>query len=374
MERKYPRLVIDRNKLRNNFTQVISRCAARGIAVAGVIKGVDGMPEIARLYRSCGAAQLATSRLEQMERWREEGIPGPYLLLRVPGMSELPDVARLAEYSLQSDLSTMEALDKVCAGQNVIHKVIVMADLGDLREGFWDKEEMVEACCRVERELSHLHLAGIGVNLGCYGSIKPTLKNMGQLVDIARAIETRIGRRLEIVSGGATSSYTLVHWGTMPEGINHLRIGEAVLLAKDLQDDWGIKDMDYLLRGTIRLEAEIIELRKKPTKPVGETVIDAFGHHPTYEDRGIRLRALAAFGRADVGDMESLLCRDPGMTVVGGASDHCILDVEDCVRPLHVGDVVSFDLSYRHMLFATSRGDMPVVFTGEDIESMEREK
>lgn len=374
MERKYPRLVIDRNKLRNNFTQIVSRCAARGIAVAGVIKGVDGMPEIARLYRSCGALQLATSRLEQMERWREEGIPGPYLLLRVPGMSELPDVARLAEYSLQSDLSTMEALDKVCAGQNVTHKVIVMADLGDLREGFWDKEEMVEACCRVERELPHLHLAGIGVNLGCYGSIKPTLKNMGQLVDIARAVEARIGRRLEIVSGGATSSYTLVHWGTMPEGINHLRIGEAALLAKDLQDDWGIEDMDYLLRGTIRLEAEIIELRKKPTQPVGETVIDAFGHHPTYVDRGIRLRALAAFGRADVGDMESLLCREPGMTVVGGASDHCILDVEDCVRPLHVGDVVSFDLSYRHMLFATSRGDMPVIFTGEDIESVEREK
>ena len=52
MERKYPRLVIDLNKLRNNFTQIVSRCAARGIAVAGVIKGVDGMPEIARLYRS----------------------------------------------------------------------------------------------------------------------------------------------------------------------------------------------------------------------------------------------------------------------------------------------------------------------------------
>ena len=150
----------------------------------------------------------------------------------------------------------------------------------------------------------------------------------------------------------------------MPQGINHLRIGEAALLAKDLQVDWGISDMDYLLRGTMRLEAEIIELRKKPTHPVGETVIDAFGNRPTFVDRGMRLRALAAFGRADVGQVETLLCREPGMTVIGGSSDHCILDVEDCPRALRVGDVVSFDLSYSHMLYATGRTDIAVVFTG----------
>ena len=364
MDRKFPRIVIDRNKLRNNCTQIVRHCEARGIAVAGVIKGAGGLPEIARLYRSCGAAQLATSRLEQMELWRREGIPGPYMLLRVPGLSELPEVARLADYSLQSDATTLDALNSVCAEQGVTHRVIVMADLGDLREGFWDKTEMVEVCCHVEQGLDHLHLAGVGVNLGCYGAVKPTPENMEQLVDIARAVEARIGRQLEIVSGGATSSYTLVHWGTMPQGINHLRIGETALLAKDLQVDWGISDMDYLLRGTMRLEAEIIELRKKPTHPVGETVIDAFGNRPTFLDRGMRLRALAAFGRADVGQVETLLCREPGMTVIGGSSDHCILDVEDCPRALRVGDVVSFDLSYSHMLYATGRTDIAVVFTG----------
>lgn len=364
MDRKFPRIVIDRDKLRNNCTQIVKHCEARGIAVAGVIKGAGGLPEIARLYRSCGAAQLATSRLEQMELWRREGIPGPYMLLRVPGLSELPEVARLADYSLQSDATTLDALNSVCAEQGVTHRVIIMADLGDLREGFWDKTEMVEVCCHVEQGLDHLHLAGVGVNLGCYGAVKPTPENMEQLVDIARAVEARIGRQLELVSGGATSSYTLVHWGTMPQGINHLRIGETALLAKDLQVDWGISDMDYLLRGTMRLEAEIIELRKKPTHPVGETVIDAFGNRPTFVDRGMRLRALAAFGRADVGQVETLLCREPGMTVIGGSSDHCILDVEDCPRALRVGDVVSFDLSYSHMLYATGRTDIAVVFTG----------
>ena len=363
MDRQFPRLVIRRDKLRNNFTQIISRCRACGINVAGVIKGVGGLPEIARLYKECGAAQLATSRLEQIELWRREGVDGPFLLLRVPGMSELESLPHLADYSLQSDVSTLNALENVCARQNLTHKVILMADLGDLREGFWDKAEMIRACCHVEWELPHLILAGVGVNLGCYGSIVPTPANLGQLVDIARAVEEQIGRKLEIVSGGATSSYPLVHRGAMPAGINHLRIGEAALLAKDLQVDWGIPDMDYLQRGTIYLEGEIVELRKKPTYPVGETMIDAFGRRPIYVDRGTRLRGLVAFGRADAGDLESLICREPGITIIGGSSDHCIVDVEDCPRVLQVGDIVGFDLSYGHMLYATGRNDVSIVYT-----------
>ena len=278
-------------------------------------------------------------------------------------MSELESLPHLADYSLQSDVSTLNALENVCARQNLTHKVILMADLGDLREGFWDKAEMIRACCHVEWELPHLVLAGVGVNLGCYGSIVPTPANLGQLVDIARAVEEQIGRKLEIVSGGATSSYPLVHRGVMPAGINHLRIGEAALLAKDLQVDWGIPDMDYLQRGTIYLEGEIVELRKKPTYPVGETMIDAFGRRPIYVDRGTRLRGLVAFGRADAGDLESLICREPGMTIIGGSSDHCIVDVEDCPRVLQVGDIVGFDLCYGHMLYATGRNDVSIVYT-----------
>ena len=181
-----------------------------------------------------------------------------------------------------------------------------MADLGDLREGFWDKDELVDVCQRVEQDLPHVHLAGIGVNLSCYGSTKPTPDKMNELVALARRVEARIGRSLEVVSGGATSSFTLVHWGTMPARINHLRIGEGILLGKDLQVDWGIRDMDYLRMDTFTLRAEVVEVKDKPTYPIGELAIDAFGRKPTYVDRGVRRRALLALGRADVGDLESL--------------------------------------------------------------------
>ena len=367
--RQYPQLEFDLALLRSNADAVISRCRGMGIRVCGVVKGVDGLPEAARVLRAAGAEELGTSRLEQVAKCCAAGVPGPWLLIRIPGLTELPDVVALCETSLQSEWPTLLALEEECLRQNKTHRVIVMTDLGDLREGFWDKKELVDVCERVERELPHVQLAGIGVNLTCYGSTKPTPEKMNELVGLARQVEQRIGRKLEIVSGGATSSFTLVHWGTMPAGVNHLRIGEAILLGKDLQVDWGIRDMDYLRMDALTLRAEVVEVKDKPTYPIGELAIDAFGRKPTYVDRGVRRRALLALGRADVGDLESLLPREPGLTVIGGSSDHCIVDVEDCPRRLQVGDIVEFSLCYSHMLYATSRSDMRLLFKHQQEEA-----
>ncbi len=366
--RQYPQLEFDLALLRSNADAVISRCRGMGIRVCGVVKGVDGLPEAARVLRAAGAAELGTSRLEQVAKCRAAGVPGPWLLIRIPGLTELPDVVALCETSLQSEWPTLLALEEECLRQNKTHRVIVMTDLGDLREGFWDKKELVDVCERVERELPHVQLAGIGVNLTCYGSTKPTPEKMNELVGLARQVEQRIGRRLEIVSGGATSSFTLVHWGTMPAGVNHLRIGEAILLGKDLQVDWGIRDMDYLRMDALTLRAEVVEVKDKPTYPMGEFAIDAFGRKPVYEDRGIRRRAILALGRADVGELESLIPREPGLTVIGGSSDHCIVDVEDCPRRLQVGDIVEFSLCYSHMLYAAARSDMRIIFKNQSAQ------
>ena len=362
MKRQYPHIVVNLSLLRDNIQQIVSRCRAMDIEVCAVIKGCNGIPEVAKLARDCGASSLGTSRLEQIESCRKAGVDGPYLLLRVPGLSELPALVSLADLSLQSERDTLDALEAECARQDKPHGVIVMADLGDLREGFWDKDEMVAVCRHVEQDLPHVELKGIGVNLGCYGSIRPTVEKMSDLLSIARRVEAAIGRKLEIVSGGATSSYTLVHDRSMPTGVNHLRIGENILLGHDLQIDWGYTDMNYLRMDTFTLHAEVLEVKEKASYPQGEFAIDAFGNRPTYTDIGPRKRALLGFGRADVGLVESLFCCEPGMTIVGASSDHCIVDVTDC-RELHPGDVVQFHLCYSHMLYASSRTDMPLVLT-----------
>jgi predicted amino acid racemase len=358
----YPQLEIDLNKLRQNAREVIRRCERYGIAVCGVVKGYWSDPVLAKTYLDAGAKQLGTSRLSQIRRMREAGLETEYLLLRVPQMCELDDVAALADMSLQSDRSTLQALNHACEKQDKVHKVIVMADLGDLREGFWDKDEMVDTCVFVDRSLHNLHLSGIGVNLGCYGAIQPTPEKMTDLLNIAKRIESRIGRPLELISGGATSTFTLVHWNTIPAGINHLRIGEGVSLAYDLPYIWGIKDMDYLHRDAFTLKAQVVEVRTKPSHPQGKFCIDAFGDLPTYEDRGMRKRALCAIGRADAGVVEKLAPRMKGIEVLGGSSDHLILDIEDCPRTLMPGDVLEFDICYANIVNLTVSPDVEKVY------------
>ena len=357
MNRQFPRLEISRSRLRHNMEEVISRCTAQGIQVCGVIKGCSGLPEVGQLFRDCGATQLASSRLEQIIRCRQAGVPGPYMLLRIPMLCELDDVARWCDYSLESERATLDALEEACARQGAVHKAVIMADLGDLREGFWDQDEMLDVCVHVERDLPHVELAGVGVNLGCYGSIQPTPENLGQLVHIARRVEDAIGRKLEIVSGGATSSFTLVHWGTMPEGINHLRIGEFALLG-------GIYGCypDFLRRDVFTLRMEVVECKPKPSYPVGELTVDAFGKTREYTDRGIRRRALCAAGRVDYGDPFDLTPRLAGVEVLGASSDHTILDVEDAAVPVRLGDVLDFGVSYGSLVYLTNTPEVRIVY------------
>ena len=60
--------------------------------------------------------------------------------------------------------------------------------------------------------------------------------------------------------------------------------------------------------------------------------------------------------------MERLIPHDEGVIVLGGSSDHCILDIENCPRNLKAGDIMAFSLSYNNMLYATSRSDVPLKF------------
>ena len=349
----YPRMNVNLGKLRHNIRNVVSDCNAQGIEVCGVVKGFNGLERAVEEFVDGGCMEIGTSRVFNIRELRESGMDARFLLLRIPMMSELEDVVEYVDTSLQSDLDTLRELDRVARRMGRTHSVILMADLGDLREGFWDREEMVQCGYIVETELKNLTLRGVGTNLGCYGSIKPTVDKMEDLIEIAEMIEDRIGRKLETISGGATSSYPLVLDGTMPERINHLRIGEGIMCAYDLPELWGL-EMDNLYKDVFTLEAQVIEVRRKPTHPVGEIIIDCFGRKPEYVDRGIRKRALIAAGKLDYALDDKIFPEYEGMEIIGSSSDHLIVDIEDCEKELKTGDIVRFNLSYPSVMYLTN--------------------
>jgi hypothetical protein len=222
----------------------------------------------------------------------------------------------------------------------------MMIDLGDLREGFWPDDVLPAA--REIAELPNLKLRGVGTNLTCYGGVIPTPENMQKLVDWAHRIEDACGLRIDLISGGNSSSLSLVRSGKMPREINHLRIGEGILLGRETinRDPW-----PGTVQNAFRLEAEIIELKEKPSIPIGETGQDAFGNRPSFEDRGDILRAILNVGREDV-DVEGLVPANRELSILGASSDHLLLDVTSRRGELAVGSTLEFTLTYSALLAA----------------------
>ncbi|WEV71803.1 alanine/ornithine racemase family PLP-dependent enzyme [Bifidobacterium sp. ESL0790] len=346
----YPQLTVNLTKLRENVKTVLGLCSENGIDVAVVIKGANGLMPIVSAYRDAGAKTIASSRLPQLEAVRDMWPDQQTLDLRIPMQSELQEMVDCADISLESELETLKMLDELCVSQNRTHRVILMVDLGDLREGFFKEEDLYEAANFVEKSKG-LVLEGIGTNLGCYGSIEPDETNLGRLCELAEHIEGEIGRKLNVVSGGASTSLTLLTHHTMPKGINHLRIGDNILL-RDMEYYF-----DYKLPGlngdAFTLQAEIVEKREKPTYPIGHISVDAFGNTPEYVDEGIRTRGLLAVGRQDIGDMTKLHPIDKRIKIYGGSSDHTIIDLTDCKDDYQLGDTVDFTLEYENVLYST---------------------
>lgn len=356
---RYPLLEIDLDKLRENLAALIERCRDSSVELAGVVKGATALPEVARVFAQSGVRFVATSRIDQLRAMRDAGIGAPLMMIRVSMLSEAEDVAALSDASLQSDLTVIRALNAAAKRQGKVHQVILMIDLGDLREGFWDAEELVDAAVEIERELKNLHLLGVGVNLSCYGSVKPNVRNMQGLVSLAADVEKAIGRPLEYISGGASTSMYMVLNDTMPCRVNLLRPGEMLLTGQI----YGCSP-DFTRKDAFTLKAQVVECRDKPSFPVGELTVDAFGKVASYEDRGIRRRALVAVGRVDYGDFADLRPRTPGVEILGASSDHTILDVEAVKEEIRVGDVLEFDVGYPALVYLTNTKSVEIVYRG----------
>lgn len=339
---KYPALFIDLEKLRHNTRHLAQLCKGKGMETAAVTKVYCAIPELAETQASSGVQYLADSRVENLQRMKD--IPLPKMLLRLPSPSRADEVVAFADISLNSELPTLKALSEAAVRAEKTHDVLLMIDLGDLREGVL-KEDALPLAQEIVK-LPGLNLAGVGVNLTCYGGVLPSRENLGELVEIAGEIEATCGVKLKIVSGGNSSSLKLMQAGGVPDRVNLLRLGESIVLGLETADGTHIPGTH---RDVFTLAVEIIELKEKPSMPIGEIGMDAFGEKPVFEDKGMMKRAILALGRQDA-RIENLFPRDEGAEIIGASSDHMLLDVTRCKRPLKVGDVMEFDVSYGGLL------------------------
>jgi predicted amino acid racemase len=334
----YPRIIIDKQGVLDNAIILRDLAATHGVSITPVVKALAGH-ELIRDIAALGFERIGDASLPHIRAYAD--IPAEKWLLRNPMQGEIPELVRLTEGALITEAAAIRQIAAEADRQGKIYKVILMAELGDLREGC-ETDELLTLATLTDI-FPHLELVGLGTNLSCFGNILPDQDNMIRLVELAAQVEQHINKPLPLLSGGNSSSYLMLRNGELPPAINDLRLGESILLGRLPCYD---RPIEGLSQQTFMVEAEIVELKYKPSLPwVISGAKDSFGGYTAFSDKGKRWRALAALGKQEI-YINGLVALDSGVELLGGCSDCIVCDITESAETYQVGDILSFACDY----------------------------
>jgi predicted amino acid racemase len=337
------RVTIDLHALQHNIRTIDSWLTERGASWTLVTKVLCGHVDTLDALQRIGVRSMADSRLANLRAIDRGTGNFESWYLRLPHLPAISDIVELADVSLNSEMRAIEALDAEARRRGRIHRVVVMVELGDLREGVLPGSllEFYERAFRLE----NIEVIGIGANLGCLSGVVPNIDQLTQLVLYRELLELKFDHRIPFISAGSSAVLPLMLEGKVPAAINHYRIGEAVFLGTDLINGGTLPD---LRDDAITLEVEVVEVREKGLVPLGETA--SITPFETFDDdesqpgqRGYR--AVVTVGQLDT-EIQGLTPLDERYRLTGASSDLAVLNLGDNPERLSVGDSISFRPGY----------------------------
>lgn len=337
------RVIINLEALYHNLNRVdqwMQRHSARWTLVTKVLCGHE---ETHQALHNMGVRSMGESRLENLRVIRPISPEAETWYLRVPALASIPDVIELANVTLDTEAETIHALNDEAKRRDLLHRIIIMIELGDLREGILPGS-LVKFYNHVF-QLENIDVLGIGANLGCLVGAVPNIDQYMQLVMYRELLELKFGHKMPLISAGTSATLPLVLDGQLPRTINHFRIGEAVFLGTDLVNGGMLPG---LRNDCFTLAAEITEIKKKSLTPTVETgEVSPFKQEQAEEFRpGQRgYRALVNVGQLDT-DIGGLSPENPNYQIAGASSDVTVINVGDSPGGLSVGDTVRFQMTY----------------------------
>lgn len=338
-------LTFNRTKLKHNYDYLKRLFQAHGIEWAIVTKLLCGEENLLKEVIDLGIKEVCDARLINIKRIKElapDDVQTVYI--KPPARKIIPEIVRYADASFNSEYHTIKAISEEAGRQGKMHKIIIMIELGDLREGIMG-EELIDFYGSVF-ELPNIKVTGIGSNLNCLHGVMPSQDKLIQLSLYKQLIEAKFGRKIPWVTGGTSVVIPLLETHQLPEGINHFRVGETLYFGTDIVNHTDIKEME---QDVITLYAQIIEVTEKPVVPIGE--MDANPQGETFEvDESLygktTHRAILDVGTLDISSDYLIPFKDDSIEFVGASSDMLVIDIHDNKRGYKVGDFIPFHLKY----------------------------
>lgn len=300
-------------------------------------------PEIVKNLHSVG-----DSRLTSLKNLKAVYPEIQTIYIKPPARVYADEVVKYADISLNSSYNTIVALNEAAKKQKKTHKIILMVEMGELREGI-DRDNLVNFYKRVF-EMSNIEVIGLGSNLGCMYGVEPTYDKLLQLSLYKRLIECKFNKKMDFVSGGSSITLPLLEKGNVPPEINHFRIGEAAFFGTSPYDNDQFLELST---DTFNFYANLIELEEKGIVPDGIINEANIGHTAGFKEVDLdktTYKGIVDFGMLDV-DYHDLTPKDPEIKFVGTTSDMTVYDLGENIddkgnKKYSINDAICFKPSY----------------------------
>jgi len=346
-------LKINTNKIIENIKSINDLMSENGKSWTLVTKVLSGEKNILKQiinHTNCNAlTSIGDSRLSGLKAIKEINENITTMYIKPPPLNYVDEIVDFADISMNTSYETIHKINEVAYNRNKIHKVIIMIEMGELREGILH-ENVLEFYSNVF-EMPNVEIIGFGTNLGCMYGIEPTFDKLIQLSLYKQLIEAKFNKKLDYISGGTSITLPLIAEGKVPKEINHFRLGEAPFLGVSPLNNSRFRDLNT---DTFEVEATIVEIEEKSYKPEGILSEANVGHTTSFNDNYSNdmksYKALVDFGIIDV-DVDNIESNDDDISFIGTTSDITVYDIgdninQDGTEKYKVGDIISFNPSY----------------------------
>lgn len=336
-------LKLYRNRLQHNY-QYLKKLFDEGDIRWGIVtKMLCGNTDMIQEVLNLGISEVHDSRLSNLKIAKSLNPDIKTVYIKPPPQKIIPEIVESCDVTLNSEYETIKALSEEANRQGKTHEVIIMIEMGDLREGVMG-EDLVDFYERVF-ELPGIRVTGLGTNLNCLHGIMPSSDKLIQLSLYKQIIEAKFNKKIPLVSAGTTVTIPLLLKKMLPKGVNHFRVGEALYFGTDLFTG---ETMEGMRDDVFELYAQVIELQEKPVVPMGELGVNPSGEMAEVDESlygQTSYRAILDVGLLEV-KPEYLLSNLKGADLVGASSDMLVLDLGENKSDIKVGDMMRFNMSY----------------------------
>ncbi|MER2999462.1 alanine racemase [Pontibacter populi] len=335
-------LKLYRDRLQHNYRHIDKVFKEHNIDWGIVTKLLCGEEKFLKEVLALGVKEIHDSRVTNLKAIKKVAPDVQTVYIKPAPKKSIPEIIEFADVSFQTEYEIIKLLSAEAVRQNKLHKIIIMIEMGDLREGVMG-EELVGFYEKVF-ELPGISVIGLGANFNCLHGVMPTRDKLVQLSLYKQIIETKFNKNIPWVSGGTSVTIPLLFTHQLPKGINHFRIGEALFFGLNLFTGETFEGMHD---DVFELCAEIIELTEKPMIPDGILAENPSGDNYEIDESlygKTSHRAILDIGLLDV-NPKFLLPKDD-LTVVGASSDMLVVELGVNEKNYKVGDVLQFSLRY----------------------------